>query len=123
MTLAILAGCSSAAVCSGDVGPETLSVDASSYLDQPDVLDAEVCVVPDDWNRDEAVCSPPGAATISYTTPRNDYPAVVAYYVAVRTGESSFVYPEDGGGTQRLQCTATTTNILWGVLAGDEAEL
>jgi hypothetical protein len=111
VTIAVLASCSSAAVCRGDVGPETLSVDASSYLDQPDVVDVEVCVVPDDRDRDEAVCSPHGAAAISYTTPSGDYPAIFAYYVIVRTGGSSLVVPEDGEGIQRLHCTTTTTNI------------
>jgi len=43
-----------------------LSVDASSYAEQAGVSDVEVCIVPENGDRDEeAVCSQPGTATIS----------------------------------------------------------
>ncbi len=68
-------------------------------------MDVEVCVVPHDGDRDlDAVSSAPGVATIWYTTPSHDYPSVFDYYVVVRTGESSFVIPEEGAG--RITCNA-----------------
>ncbi len=110
---ALLAGCSSSAVCSGNVGPETLSVDASSYADQADVTDVEVCIVPENGERDEeAVCSQRGTPTISYTTPKSDYPAVFTYYFSLEMGPGNWVIPEGAGGTHQMQCVATTTHII-----------
>lgn len=111
--LALLAGCSGSAVCSGSVGPETLSVDASSYAEQAGVSDVEVCIVPENGDSDEgAICSQPGTATISYTTPRSDYPAVFTYYFSLRMGPNNWVFPEDAGGSHQMQCVPTTTHIV-----------
>ncbi len=112
--LAVVAGCSGSTVCSGNVGPETLLVDASAFAEQPDVSDVEVCIVPDpsDSSEGSALCSPSGTPMVSYTIAESDYPAVVDYYVVLQTGPGSYVSPENGRGTHRMQCTATTTNII-----------
>lgn len=114
VALAIVVGCNASGLCDGDVGPETLSVDASEYANLRDVSGVEVCIAPHDRDpsEDDAVCSPPGTPIVSYTTAESDYPVRLDYYVVLQTGESSFVIPENGGGTHEMQCVATTTNII-----------
>jgi hypothetical protein len=109
--LALIAGCSNSSVCSGSVGPETLSVDASSFIEKSDVTEIQVCVVPHDDDRGDPFCSEPESAKVSLTYAGDDYPAVLDYYVGVRTG-SSWIYSEDWGGTHHMRCVATTTNIV-----------
>jgi hypothetical protein len=110
--LAVIAGCSNSSVCSGAVGPETLSVDASSIAEQqPDESEVRVCIAPEDDDRGDPSCSEPGSVQVSLTYAGDDYPAVLDYYVGVRTG-SSWVYTEDWGGTHHMRCVATTTNIV-----------
>lgn len=114
VAIAIVTSCSASGVCSGDVGPETLTVDASAFADLPDVSGVEVCIAPADRHpsEEEAACSPPATPIVSYTTEASDYPAVLDYYVVLQTGDSDFVSPEEGRGSHEMQCAATTTNIV-----------
>jgi hypothetical protein len=90
-----------------------LSVDASSYADQADVTDVEVCIVPENGDRDEeAVCSQRGTPNISYTTAKSEYPAVFTYYLLLEMGPSNSVIPENAGGSHQMQCVSTTTHIV-----------
>ena len=108
----VLAGCSNSAVCSGDAGPETLEVDASAFADQPGVTGVVVCIaIPDDGNARQEFCNGPGTASVSLTTSSTEYPASLDYYLDVVSG-SSHVFPEGGGGTFEMTCTATTTRIV-----------
>ena len=101
---ALVVGCSAADICSGDVGPETLRVDASAFDDGESII--EVCV----RFHNEPHCAPEGTPEVSITF-HNDYPKVMNYFVSLRQ-DAAFTFPEGGGGTHRMECRATTTNIV-----------
>jgi hypothetical protein len=109
---AVLAGCTNSAICSGDVGPETLTVDASAFAEDPGV-EVEVCIVSggDDPAGRQEFCSPPGTPEVSLTGLSGDYPATLEYYVDLRSGSNHF-FPGNGGGTVEMTCTATTTRVV-----------
>lgn len=103
---ALIASCSSASQCSGDVGPETLHVDASAFVDEgSNIL---VCIVQQESRAE--YCGEEGTPWVSLTA-TSDYPVAWDYYVSLREG-NSFVFPERGGGTHHMKCEATTTNIV-----------
>lgn len=112
VALAVLIGCSNAAVCEGEVGPEILHIDASVFAAQPEVLNIEVCVVPGGGDPDaNSLCGETGSSEVSYTA-HNDYPKVVDYYVVYQDGAGSHVVPADGGGTHRMSCEPTATHFI-----------
>jgi hypothetical protein len=111
-SVVLLAGCSNAAVCSGDAGPETLEVDASALAGRPGVTEVVVCIAfPDDGQAKQEFCNGSGTASVSLTTSSTEYPASLDYHVDVVSG-SNHVFPEGGGGTSEMTCTATTTKIV-----------
>jgi hypothetical protein len=111
--IAALVGCSGPAVCTGDVGPETLEVDASALVGESGVPEVEVCIVVNaeyEMGRQE-FCSPPEVPMVGLTVGPDDYPKVLGYYVDLLSG-SSHVFPENGSGTFEMTCTATTNRIV-----------
>lgn len=77
----LLTGCSSPELCRGEVGPETVVIDADAFADAgPDI---EVCFTIADGP--ETYCSEPGTSRVSWTA-HSDYPREVPYFVRITTG-------------------------------------
>jgi hypothetical protein len=112
LALVWLAGCSNSATCSDTAGPETVEVDASAFNGEPGV-DVEVCILVGDKQTvdREKLCNEPGTPEVGLSFASGEYPAVVEYYVDLRSG-SSHVIPGNGGGIFEMTCTATTTRIV-----------
>ncbi len=102
--LVVLAGCSSPELCRGEVGPETVVIDAEAFADDG----IEVCFTIAD--RPEAFCSELGTAKVSWTA-HSDYPRDVPYFVRITTSVGE-TYPEGGSGTHQMTCTQTTTEVI-----------
>ena len=104
--LVLLTGCSGPELCRGEVGPETVIIDADAFANTgPDI---EVCFTIADGP--ETYCSEPGISRVSWTA-HSDYPQDVPYFVRITTGAGE-TYPEGGSGTHQMTCAQTTTNIV-----------
>ena len=105
VSLTLLTGCSSPELCRGEVGPETVVIDAEAFAGAG--ADIQVCFTIAD--RPEEFCSEPGTPKVSWTA-HSDYPLEVPYFVRITTGVGE-TYPEAGSGTHHMTCTQTTTEI------------
>lgn len=102
--LTLLTGCSSPELCRGEVGPETVVIDAEAFAGDG----IQVCFTIAD--RPEEFCSEPGTPKVSWTA-HSDYPLEVPYFVRITTSVGE-TYPEGGSGTHQMSCTQTTTEII-----------
>jgi len=102
--LVLLAGCSSPELCRGEVGPETVVIDAEAFADDG----IQVCFTIS--GRPEAFCSEAGTPKVSWTA-HSDYPLEVPYFVRITTSVGE-TYPEGGSGTHQMTCTQTTTEVI-----------
>ncbi len=104
--VALLAACSSTSICSGEVGPETVHVDASAWVDEETTI--VVCLMEQATGAE--YCGQEGSPTVSVVA-SNDYQVEWNYYVTFRQG-NTHVVPSAAGGTHSMKCEATTTNIV-----------
>jgi hypothetical protein len=104
VVLVLLSGCSSPELCRGEVGPETVVIDAEAFANDG----IQVCFTIADGP--ETYCSESGTPKVSWTA-RSDYPQDVPYFVRITTSVGE-TFPEGGSGTHRMTCTQTTTEII-----------
>ena len=104
--LVLLTACSNPELCRGDVGSETVLIDAEAL----ELAGSEIQVCFTIADGPEIYCSEPGTPRVSWAAHADD-PQEVPYFVRITTGVGE-TYPEGGSGTHLMICTQTTTEII-----------